>query len=142
MFTIVFNALLQLLLAMMDERRTSFYGTTPGHLQNQMLFSNNVLPTSNLVSGTSLLGQGPLEEILKKLTEQQQMLSSAASDNKELKDSVASLKNEITGIKNEIAIVKDGIKSSFEDTKKKPKLPKPLLVSCQYLCNFISKGYV
>ena len=55
---------------------------------NCYLVTTSVIPPSNLFGGTSL-GHGQLEEILKKLTEQQQMLSLAASDNKELKDSVA-----------------------------------------------------
>ena len=41
-------------------------------------------------------------KIIEKHTEQQQMLSAATSDNKELKDSVALLKNEITEIKADI----------------------------------------
>ena len=59
------------------------------------------------------------------------MLSVTASDNKELKDSVALLKNEITEIKADITTGEIGIKTSLIDTKKKSKLPKPLLVSCQ-----------
>ena len=43
MFRIIFNALLQLLVLMMDERRNSFYGTTPDYSQNQLLFGNNVI---------------------------------------------------------------------------------------------------
>ena len=128
MLKILLNAQLQLLVQMMDERRTSFYGTTTGNAQNQLLFGNNVLPS---VIPTSL-GQGQLEKILKKLNEQQQMLSSAASDTKGVMDSLASLKSEMTEIKEDISTLKDGMKTSLEDhTKKKTKLPKPLLVSFQ-----------
>ena len=107
----------------MNERLTGFYGTAPGHPHNQMIF-NGLQPLPTSISETS---QGPLGEIFKKLTEQNQMLSSVVSDNKEMKNSVTSLKKEITEIKAEIPTVKDEMTLSTEVTKKKPKLPKPLL---------------
>ena len=87
----------------MNERPTGFYGTAPGHPHNQRIF-NGLQPLPTSISETS---QGPLGETFKKLTEQNQMLSSVVSDNKEMKNSVTSLKKEITEIKAEIATVKD-----------------------------------
>ena len=119
----------------MNERLTGFYGTAPGHPHNQMIF-NNLQPLPISISETS---QGPLGEIFKKLTEQNQMLSLVVSDNKEMKNSVTSLKKEITEIKAEIATVKDEMTLSTEVTKKKPKLPKALFVSyyCFYYVMFM-----